>query len=176
MNTDMLYATLRDDVVLINVHFNAPALYVHNDGTGSKTYIRSTHTANGTTKKYSYKGLKSMGLASGDAVVVTVNDGELKVVQVAEVLDINSVEDTKTEMKWVVGRVDRDAVDRVLQQEESFRTTIQTAQIAKHRREALADLAANNGVDASVFAQFDGMQHLGGLLAGPSAEKSVIEG
>ena len=175
MNTDMLYATLRDDTRHVKVHFNTPALYIHNDGTGPKTHVRSSQTQQGQFKKYSYKALLSQNLAPGDVVVVTVGEGELKLAMVAEVLDINTFDKSIDEVKWVVGSVNRQAVDRVLQQEEDFRLRIQTAQNATARRKALEEIAVDNNLAVDTFAEFDGMAHLNKLLAAP--EKSgVLEG
>ena len=170
-STDQIYATLRDDVVLVNVHFNAPALYSHNDGQGTHLYVRSSHTHEGRYKRYSYKATAAAGVTAGDVVVVTVGEGELKVATVAEVLPIHHA-DRQHDLKWIVSRVDLSAVQRVLQQEELFRSRMSEAQAARARREALAALVDEGHLQGLQLQDLDGMSHLHALLPAESGEKS----
>jgi hypothetical protein len=170
MNTEHTYATLRDDVKLINVHFNEPAVYLHDSGEDQKAFIRTSHTNPGTYRKYSYKATVAMGLRPGDAAVVPVNDGEMKLVMVAEVLDINAAPENAN-LKWVISGVNLEPLIRIMQQESEFCLAVKTSRNAQIRREALTQLTSEQGLDVGMLQGLDGMSHLGKLL---SADNAVV--
>lgn len=166
------YAQLRSDSLAVNVIFNDPLLYTRQleDGTVEVTLRSGAGQDPYSLKKYTYKALIEQGIKPGDVVTVTVTNGQIKLATVVEIFSIAQIK--AGEHKWVLGRVQTEFAQRILEQEAKFSGLLEEAQAATERTEALKKLIPALGDAVPALAQLDGMQDIGKLLPAPAAVES----
>jgi hypothetical protein len=167
-----MYAQLRSDAVALNVVFNTPSLFSRQHDGETQIALRSKAGENEySLQKYTYKALLADGVSAGDAVVVTVGSGELKLATVIEVLPILSL--GGRDHKWILGRVDQNRALRLLEQENAFIRLVQERQAATLRAETLKKLVGSVDGLGPDLSKFDGMADVGRLLSAPAVPEDA---